>query len=147
MIAIHAYEPWHIAALAVQEAQAGEMALATLAPAVNAELGPAFSAMEEGDGAPRVLCCAGLVVNNPAWATAWAMFAEAKGPGMVSVTRAIRRVIDAAGYRRIDMSVRSGFERARDYARLLGFAQEATLDRLDAAGNSYEVWVRFRGDA
>jgi hypothetical protein len=155
VIAIVPYEPWHGAAIAVQAAQAPELRSAG-PPGSAASLGPAFSALErvspdsptpnpspEGEGLERVLCCAGLIVNNPRYATAWALFSADKGAGMVAVTRAVRRVIEQADFPRIDMMVRSGFERAADFASLLGFTREAVLAKVGADGSDYEVWVRF----
>lgn len=154
MIAIVPFEPWHASAIAVQAAQAPEL----IGPkGAAAALGPAFSALEVpspshplrgrvppspqmGEGQVRVLCCAGLIVNNPAYATAWALFACDKGGGMVAVTRAIRRVLGEADFRRVDMMVRSGFDRARDFAALLGFRHEATLAESGPDGSDYEVW-------
>lgn len=149
MISIVPFEPWHAAAIAVQPLQAPELATMTGPPGVAAALGPAFSALrQEGDAPPLVLCCAGLMVNHPEHATAWAMFACDKGAGMVAVTRAMMRVIAEADFRRVDMMVRSGpgagldgpSIRARDFATLLGFAREAVLGEVGVDGSDYEVW-------
>jgi hypothetical protein len=130
MIAIVAFEPQHAASIVLQAPQRGEAESLGFRAGDAADLGPAFSAVEQDEAGHvvRVLCCAGLAENAPDHATAWALIAEGVGgAGMVAITRAIRRVLDAADYKRVDMLVRESFGRAHDFAKLLGFERDFAL--------------------
>lgn len=144
-IAIAELEPWHVEAIDVQDAQAPEeWALGYQRSKVIElrHLGPAFAVVEDG----RVLGIGGLAEEHSHKATAWALFAEGKGPAMVAITRAIMRVIAVCDYDRIDMIVRSGFDRACHFAELLGFTKEAELRRFGEDGSDFLIFVRFKGE-
>jgi hypothetical protein len=130
MTAILPYDPAHLAQLHLQAAQIGEAERFGKRVGDAAEHGPAFTAAEtdlEG-GIVRVLGCAGLFLNAPDYATAWAVFAEGLRPSQWSaLTAAIRRVLDASEFRRIDTLVRGDFPAAHRYARALGFEPDATI--------------------
>lgn len=141
-VEIIAFHPDHAAAIELQAEQQAEEWAATTEHGAIAELharGPTFTAIDGG----RVLCIAGLAQNHDRYATAWALFAPAKGAAMLAVTRAIARVIAAADYDRIDMMVRVPFTRAHDFARLLGFELEAILRRWGADGSDFAIYTRF----
>ncbi|HEV2746412.1 MAG TPA: GNAT family protein [Allosphingosinicella sp.] len=139
MISIEPFAPHHLAGLTLQTAQRPE--LAGRAAGAGAELGPAFTALRDG----VVLGCAGLAESHAGHATAWALFAEGHGVATwAALTAAIRRVLDAADYRRVDMLVRDRFERAHEFARRLGFEQEGVLRRYGADGSDYAVYARIR---
>jgi hypothetical protein len=139
MIAVLPFDRAHLDALALQPAQAPELAALQGSIAAQADRGPAFTVMEGG----RVLLCAGLAENHARYATAWALFAAAKAAAMVATTRAIARVIAASGYERIDMLVREDFARAHDFARLLGFDREGSLRRYGADGGDFALYARI----
>jgi hypothetical protein len=84
------------------------------------------------------------IVPYEPWHGAAIAVQAAQAPELRSAgPRAVRRVIEQADFPRIDMMVRSGFERAADFASLLGFTREAVLAKVGADGSDYEVWVRF----
>jgi hypothetical protein len=85
-----------------------------------AELGPAFSAVEQDiDGrVTAVLACAGLAETNPTLRDRLGGFAGGLRPAQWSaLTAAIRAVVEGADYARIDMVVRSDWPAARRYRR------------------------------
>lgn len=147
MVTVEPFTADHLRGFSPQAHQAPELVGAL---AAGAEHGPSFVAVDESG---RVLCIAGLAVNHPRWATAWAVFSEDKGGRMVAVTRAIRRVLQealATRFDRLDMHVRAGFDRAADFACLLGFDFEATLKRAAPDGGDLLLFSRislYRGRA
>lgn len=146
MIAIVPLELRHLAGLELQTAQRPDLtALAASGGAeLAAQLGPAFTALERVEGQPdRVIACAGLAETHPRYATAWALFGEGKGAGMVAITRSILRVLEVGGYARVDMLVRNSFDRAHDFARLLRFEPEGLLRRYGADGSDFMLYARI----
>lgn len=129
-IAIIPFEPLHRAMLPLRKEQSGE--LERFGQAVNraADLGPAFSAVEQ-DGEGRiiaVLACAGLAENNPDYATAWAAFAEDLRAAQWSpIVHAIRAVIEGSHYARVDTCVRADWPVARRFAEALGFKEDFVM--------------------
>lgn len=143
MIAIEPFAPEHLESLSLQPAQAGEAppSLGDHGRALAAG-GPAFTARGE-DG--RILGCAGFVENHAGYATAWAFVAADVGLAMRGITRAVRGVLDAAQYRRIDMTVRADFVIGIKWAeRSLGFAREGLLSAWGADGGDYFIYARVR---
>lgn len=130
MIAILPFEPWHFAMLPVRSEQQGEPEHMRQAAGGAADLGPAFSVVEQdaAGNVSAVLACAGLAENAPDYATAWAAFAEGLRPAQWStITHAIRAVIEGAHYARIDMLVRADWPTAQRYAEALGFTRDAMI--------------------
>ncbi len=129
-IAILPYDPLHATMLPLRPEQTGDSARFRQAHGAAAEHGPAFTAAEMGPEGriTRVLGCAGLIENSSDYATAWAMFAEGLRPAEWAVlTAAIRGVLAASDYRRIDMIVRADFEAGHRFAAHLGFAPDAIV--------------------
>ena len=56
---------------------------------------------------------------------------------------AIRRVLDASGYRRIDTVVRDDFAAAHRFARRLGFVQCGLFRRYGADGSDFAFYERI----
>lgn len=139
-IAILPYLPAHAQAIEPQVAQRTEPWPGNSVDRL-AQLGPAFSAIEEATG--RVLGIAGLAENHPRYATAWALLAEGKGGSFVTIARAIRRVLDAADYARIDTLVHNDFASGHVFARRMGFMLEGIKHRLGEDGSDFAVYVRF----
>ncbi|MCP4328432.1 MAG: hypothetical protein GY791_08350 [Alphaproteobacteria bacterium] len=103
--------------------------------------GPAYSAIADG----HVVGCAGLI---PVWqhrAIGWALLSDAGPARFHSIHRTVRRHLDAASTRRIEIYVRSDHEHGHRWARALGFRFECgPLCRFDPGGNDYDVYVRLR---
>ncbi|WP_414902462.1 GNAT family N-acetyltransferase [Sphingomonas flavalba] len=140
MIRIEPLTRQHLATLRVQAAQLAEIGDGPLGGA--AALGPAFAV----SAAERVLLCAGLAESHPRHATAWALFSDGKGTAMVAIVRAIRRVFEASGYRRIDCLVRGDMASGHVLARLLGFEREGVLRHYTADGTDMVIYARIAGE-
>lgn len=116
------FEPAHLTRLVARPEQAGDAARLGGGAMDAAERGPAYTIVDGKEEDSPVLCCAGLVVNGPDHASAWALFADGMRPAQwAHVTRAIGGVLDAADYQRIDLGVRLDFPAAHRFARHLGF--------------------------
>lgn len=130
IIAIVPYEPIHRAMLPVRPEQRQELERFGEGAGTAAELGPAFSAVEQ-DAEGRitaVLACAGLAEKSRDYAIAWAAFADGLRAAQWSpITRAIRGVLDGADYKRIDILVRNDWPSAQRFADALGFVPEFTV--------------------
>ncbi|MBD3732509.1 MAG: hypothetical protein IE934_07330 [Sphingopyxis sp.] len=142
MIEIRDFHPDDIAALDVQPEQAGDIGLAQGQIMVMAAGGPSFTALRDG----RPIACAGLYENHAKWATAWAALSRLSPAELLAITRPCLRAIEASGYRRIDCLVRRGFPAARQWAWMLGFAQEGTMFGVWPDGSDALIFARIKGE-
>lgn len=135
-VAIVPYEPLHRAMLPVRKEQAADLETFRQAAGRAAELGPAYSAVEQDEdgNVVAVLACAGLAENTPDYATAWAAFAEGLRAAQWSpIIHAMRAVIEGCGYGRLDMAVRADWSTARRFAEALGFTEDHIIYVRNAA--------------
>lgn len=141
------FEPAHLEGFALQPGQQGELGGPVALSAAYGERlwrsGMAFTMLDRF-GEP--IASAGLSENHPGYATAWAFIAHGIGAGMVPLTRAVRRVLDAAAYPRVDTMVLSGFDRGHAWARRLGFARLCTMEKLGRDGADFDLYARIAGD-
>src|SRR5206468_3053536 len=85
--------------------------------------GPAF-VIVDGD---EVLAIAGAVVQEPEGnAMAWGYVASPTASKAIAVARVLRRLVDTAPFRRLEIVVSSNDERRVRWLRLLGFVHEGT---------------------
>jgi hypothetical protein len=135
-IAIVPFEAEHYTRLPVRAEQSGDLSRFGQIAGRAADLGPAFSAIEQDEqgGIVAVLACAGLAETLPpsdpagGYATAWAAFADGLRPSQWAViTTAIRNVLEGCDYGRVDMIVRADFPAAERYAKALGFKEDAMI--------------------
>lgn len=103
--------------------------------------GPAFTGLS-ADG--RVLGCAGLMINQPHWATAWAMLGEIGPHELLAATRAALAVLEVSSCRRIDAMVRADFEPGLRWAERLGFKMEGLMEAWAADGSDWWLCARVR---
>ncbi len=115
--AIVAFDPAHIDMLDVQDAQRID---AERRAVLSSDYGRAWTA--EVDGEP--IACAGLIEVWEGRAYAWALIGRNAGPWMAAITRAVRRALDVAPFRRVEMAVDATFEAGNRWALLLGFTRE-----------------------
>ncbi len=139
MIDVQPFRDPDIYEIAVQPMQVVDMMPREWLLANAVPNGPVWTVRDMGG---RIVCIAGLMVASETYATAWALVAEQKGNAMIALTRAIRRVLAAASWERIDMAVREDFSASALWARLLGFKYEAPLD----GGQSAHIYVFERGN-
>lgn len=103
--------------------------------------GNAYTAMD--GGVP--IACSGIVEQWEGRALAWAMLADdIGGQRFVRVHRAVRRFIDVAPYRRIEMQVDAEHAQAVRWARLLGFDVESKMRAFLPNGRDAFMFVRIR---
>jgi len=146
MIAVRPFDPADLGAMRIQPQQrcdldrVGDAAAFALAAYQG---GPAFTAISDG----RPLAACGIIEINAWHGTAWAVLAEAKGPHFVAITRAVRAVLEASGYARIDTPVRSDFEEGHVWARLLGFEREGRMRAWGHDGADWDLYARKGGMA
>lgn len=77
----------------------------------------------------EVVACAGTTELTPNRALAWAYISKDVGPRMLQVTKAVKRYLSIAPYRRIEMDVDCEFPEAHRWARMLGFELECPRRR------------------
>lgn len=135
MIAVRAYQPGDLEAIDLQPGQECER---TLFVPEAADMGPAFT-ITRGD---TLLMVAGLVEVHSAYASAWALFTSGLGGDYAAIVRAIRRVLDASGYRRVDAMIREDWGRAHALARLLGFSKEGVSRAMGEKGEDFATYAR-----
>ena len=115
MFEIIPFKPEHIGMIDAQEAQQIDRCNAEQVP-----FGDAWTAL--GDGHP--VACAGLVEAWPGRAYAWALLGKHAGRWLSAITRAVRRALDVAPFKRIEMAVDAGFVAGQRWAVMLGFELE-----------------------
>jgi hypothetical protein len=115
----------HLKSLVVQQRQRHLAEMLTDEVMVAIENSMSFSAMDGDD----VLICCGMMEVAPGRALAWAYLSDNVGTRLVSVSRAIRRYMRIASYRRIEMDVDCEFPQAHRWAKLLGFEMECERRR------------------
>jgi RimJ/RimL family protein N-acetyltransferase len=142
MIDIDPFQPADLGTLTVRAEQVPELLSADAeAVAAAGELGPAFTVRQDG----RTVACAGLIVRHAGYASGWALFAEGIGiAGWAALLGAMRRVLDACSYRRVDISVRTEFAAAHRFAERLGFEAEAVQRCIGADGSDFTIYSRIR---
>lgn len=140
-VTIRAFEPDDLDAIALQPGQQGDdFGFGRAGHLAMAENGPAFTALRDG----HVIAIGGLTRNRADYATAWALIGEDAGPALTALTRAVRRVIAASSFRRIDMLVRSGFQPATRWAWMLGFAREGAMRGLGSDGTDFDLFALLK---
>jgi len=141
MIEIVQLQPLHLLEIQMQAAQAGELQSGAdlLAHGVRlCQRGMAFTVLREG----RPVAAGGLVEVQSHYATAWALVGSDAGPAMTAMTRAVRRVIAARAYERVDLTVRADFEAGQRWAWLLGFEKVATLRKWGPDRSDYTLYEK-----
>lgn len=117
MIEFTPFRAAHLLYLTPQEAQREDHAKA-VREGGNEVLEDGVSLTAWGDG--YCLGMAGLIPISPYRAMAWLLLSERAGRYMVPITRKVRRVVALTQYRRVELTVREGFEAGHQFARLIG---------------------------
>lgn len=133
----------HVRAIEPQDAQ---MELSVEDRVRDAEIlkatGTAYAAVIDGE----VMCIAGIQRQWDGRAMAWCLLSRHVGRRMVSLTRAMRRFLDALDYGRIEMYVDTQFSPGCRLAELLGFVNETPqgMRGFLPNGNSAFMYGRAR---
>lgn len=94
------------------------------------------------DGHP--VACAGLVEQWEGRALAWALIAKDAGPHFVRITRAVRRALDVAQWRRVEAHVDAEFAAGIRWAEMLGFSVESKMRAFTPEGRDAFMFARIR---
>lgn len=92
----------------------------------------------------RVLACVGVLERGPNVGDGWGLIAGDLGRLMPTLTRAVRRGLEATPYRRIEIRVASNFPQARRWATMLGFCFEGVCRAYCEDGTDAELWSLVR---
>jgi len=114
----------HLMNILIQNQQEGFQEMLT--PFVMRQLEKdGFTAIDDGE----ILGCAGATELSPNRALVWAYISRNVGSRMIHITRAVKRYLSIAPYRRIEMDVDCDFPEAHRWARMLGFELECERRR------------------
>lgn len=131
----------HLQAMRLQPAQAEISAWCAGAyPRALEASGGGWTAMADGEP----VACAGIVEQWQGRGLAWAVLAEHSGRHFVRITRAVRRALDLAHYRRIEAQVDAEFVAAIRWATMLGFEVESKMTQFTPEGRDAFMFVRIR---
>ena len=111
----------HLLALQIQDGQAHDSVFITPGYAKQLEGQYAFTALIED----QPICVAGVA---PLWenrALAWSFIDHRAGPHFIEVHRAVKKILDALPYRRIEADAACEFPAAHRWLKMLGFKLEA----------------------
>lgn len=134
---VEPFKPEHLKMLDLQPQQQDELDIEDGAPK-EALL---FSLFEAGD----VLAVIGFVEETPTRRMATALISRRAGKAMLSIVRAMKRMIALYAVQRVEMVVKTDFKPAHRLARLLGFTREGTMRKF-AAGQDYDIYALIRED-
>lgn len=143
-ITFRTFEAADLERLALQAAQQDLRAWLSV-PGRGAELaaaGPAWT----GEIAGAVVGCAGFRLIWPGRATAWALIGRIPPAEWVRVTAKVRAELaaaHAAGHRRIEATVTTGFGPGCRWVRILGFEVEGIARAYDPSGNDHFLYARI----
>ena len=131
----------HMEKMVIQQKQQGLEYLLTDDVYAVIENGESYTALD-GD---EILACAGVIPLAPGRAGAWAYISQNVGSRMKFVTRAVKRFLDIAQYRRIEMDVDCDFPQAHRWAKLLGFEMECERRKsFTPDGRDCALYARVR---
>lgn len=142
MMYIVPYRHFHLAALAIQDAQAtmSEMIKPEYAKALEAA-GPAYTAMDGSE----VIACAGLAEQWAGRATAWSILSKhVTGSKFVRLHKIVQRFLDMQDYARLEMTVDQGFEQGVRWAEMLGFECEGLMRKYSPNGTNCYLYARVK---
>lgn len=134
------FEAGHIFDLRLQRAQ--ELFYSKFSPgyATALETAGGYTALVDG----RPIVCAGLVEQWEGRALAWALMAQDAGPHFVRITRAVRRALDMAQWRRVEAHVDAEFHEGIRWAKMLGFEAESVMRAFTPEGRDAFMYVRIK---
>lgn len=96
------------------------------------------------DGSPIV--CAGLIPQWPGRAVAWMITDQRSGPAMLWLHRQVSQFLTEiqthASFRRIELTVLSGFSAGHRWAKMLGFKPEGLMKSYDVNGQNHVLFAR-----
>lgn len=134
--------PEHPRELLLQEAQL--LARPLIADVAHctalATVGQAFTVLVD----ERVVACGGLVELHANVAEAWGLVGADAGPYLLFMTRAVRRVFAACGYRRVQTVVARDHHAGHRWARLLGLRFEGVLRAYFPDGSDGALYARVQ---
>lgn len=135
------FEADHIFNLRLQDAQ--EMFYNKFSPnyaRALEDVGNGWTALVAG----RPIACAGFAEQWEGRALAWALLAQDSGPYFVRITRAVRRALDMAHWRRVEAQVDAEFVAGIRWANMLGFQVESKLEKFTPEGRDAFMYVRIK---
>lgn len=142
MMYVIPYRHFHLAALAIQDAQASmaDMIKPEYAKALEAA-GPAYTVMDNQE----VIACAGLAEQWPGRATAWSILSKhVAGMKMARLHKMVARFLDMQNYTRIEMTVDHEFEQGHRWAKMLGFEWEGLMRKYNPNGVDCDLYARVK---
>ena len=138
MIVATPYRATHLARLRTQAAQLAEIAIVTPRRAELMESTYAYSIFD----ADEPLLCGG-VLETEGTGMLWAFVSGDAGRRMVTVSRMVDRFLTLAHLRRIETSVRAGFEEGCRWMGILGFEHEGLMRKFGADGSDHIRYARI----
>jgi len=140
MVKIVPYEPEHAFMIDVQESQMNRIKdFMGMAEAKMLAEHEAYSAFV-GD---ECIGCSGIIDCGMGRGQAWAILGRYSGKQFVAVIRAIERMLDVSGYRRVEMACDVDFAPAHRLAMLLGFMPEARMSQYFAVDKDAILYTRL----
>lgn len=140
MVNVVPYDAEHLFKIDVQEAQR-EQVIGYMTPETAALL-EGYSMMDGDD----CLGCAGIVDAGHGRGIAWMILGKHSGPHFIPIVRAIERMLDVSGYRRIEMACAVNFPESHRLALLLGFMPEGRMAQYFSQSRDAILYARMGGD-
>lgn len=140
------FKPEHIDRMREQGIQPSQaMDMLGKNPEYAAELAKAGIACSAVEG-DRIIICSGVVTLWEGRGLAWALFPGDLGALFIGAHRAVKRFLDDCKLRRIEADIRTDFEPAHRWIKMLGFQRECTRRAYCPLGNDYDLYARVRTD-
>lgn len=136
--------PVHLEGFELQEAQAWLTPYLTTPEyiATLTAFGEAFSLIVN----ERVLGCGGLAVLSKNRAQAWALVHKDAGRTLFGATKIVKQYLDSKPYLRIETPVKTSFDAAHRWAKMLGFKNETPngMQKWGDDGENYSSYARIK---
>lgn len=135
------FERDHLRRMVIQQRQHLEQNLNDEILTAMEKQGDSFTAIDNDE----IIACAGTLGLSHGRALAWSYISENIGNRLIGVTNSIKRYLDIAGHRRIEMDVDCDFAQAHRWAQMLGFTKECDRRKsLYVEGQDCALYARVK---
>jgi hypothetical protein len=138
------FEPWHLLEIRHQPWQKGATQTLEHAQAVASGY-CAYTAIQQSTGRP--LACSGICELWAGRAMCWASLDIDARPAFPAMHRRMKRELDLAPFKRLEMYVTPGFLQAWRWAEMLGFVLEGLMEAGSPDGRDLYVFKRIKRGA
>lgn len=130
--------------MAVEAQPEQEAFMQSVTPEIAASLVASGLCRTVTDDAGNVLMCCGVIPFHSQRVHAWTLLSVRASRHMPSLVKTVKGFMDELPHRRIEMTIRVGFDMGVKWARILGFTPEAIMRAYLENGDDCILYARIR---